>query len=62
MSHSEEIPSETNPHYYTALFSQQCKRHNGDFPGGPVVKNLPAHAGDVSSIPSPERSHTPQSN
>ena len=22
-----------------------------DFPGGPVVKNLPANAGDMSSIP-----------
>ena len=22
-----------------------------DFPGGSVVKNLPAHAGDLSSIP-----------
>ena len=24
----------------------------GDFPGGPVVKNLPSNAGDESSIPS----------
>ena len=23
----------------------------GDFPGGPVVKNLPSNAGDVVSIP-----------
>ena len=23
----------------------------GDFPGGPMVKNLPCNAGDVSSIP-----------
>ena len=23
----------------------------GDFPGGPVVKNLPSNAGDMSSIP-----------
>ena len=23
----------------------------GDFPGGPVVKNLPSNAGDVGSIP-----------
>ena len=24
---------------------------NGDFPGGPVVKNPPSNAGDVGSIP-----------
>ena len=32
------------------------------FPGGSVVKNLPANAGDTGSIPSPGRSHMPQSN
>ena len=32
------------------------------FPGGAVVKNLPAHAGDTGSSPSPGRSHMPQSN
>ena len=26
-----------------------------DFPGGPVLKNLPASAGDASAIPGPER-------
>ena len=25
--------------------------YDGDFPGGPVVKNPPPNAGDVSSIP-----------
>ena len=25
-----------------------------NFPGGPVVKNLPADAGDMGSIPGPE--------
>ena len=33
-----------------------------DFPGGLVVKNLPANAEDTDSIPSPGRSHMPQSN
>ena len=28
-----------------------------DFPGAPVVKNLPANAGDMGSIPGPGRSH-----
>ena len=30
--------------------SKMLKR---DFPGGPVVKNLPANAGDVDLIPDP---------
>ena len=33
-----------------------------DFPGGAVVKNLPAIAGDTGSSPGPGRSHIPQSN
>ena len=32
-----------------------------DFPGGTVVKNPPASAGDTGSIPGPRRSHMPQS-
>ena len=31
------------------------------FPGGSVVKNLPADAGDTGSNPDPGRSHMPQS-
>ena len=34
----------------------------GDFPGGAVVKSLPANAGDTGSIPGPGRSHMLQSN
>ena len=34
-------------------FSHQ-KMHSGDFPGGPVVKNLPFNAGDTDSIPGQE--------
>ena len=33
-----------------------------DFPGGTVVKNLPANAGDMGSIPGLGRSHMLQSN
>ena len=33
-----------------------------DFPGGAVVKNPPASAGDMGSSPGPGRSHMPQSN
>ena len=35
---------------------------NRDFPGGAVVKNPPANAGDTGSIPGPGRSHVPRSN
>ena len=33
-----------------------------DFPGGAVVKNRPANAGDTGSSPGPGRSHRPRSN
>ena len=33
-----------------------------DFPGGAVVKNPPANAGDTGSSPGPGRSHMLQSN
>ena len=33
-----------------------------DFPGGAVVKNPPASAGDTGSSPGPGRSHMPRSN
>ena len=33
-----------------------------DFPGGAVVENLPANAGDTGSSPGPGRSHMPRSN
>ena len=33
-----------------------------DFPGGPVVKNLPANAGEPGSIPDLERFHMLQDN
>ena len=36
--------------------------HTRDFLGGPVVKNLPASAGDMSSIPGPGRFHMVQDN
>ena len=31
-----------------------------NFYGGPVVKNLPANAGDTGSIPDPARFHRPR--
>ena len=43
---------------HTAIF----KMDNWDFPCGPVVKNLPANAGNTSSIPGPGRFHVSQGN
>ena len=33
-----------------------------DLPGDPMVKNLPANAGNMGSIPAPGRFHTPRGN
>ena len=38
------------------------KSEDRDFPGGAVVKNPPANAGNTGSIPAPGRSHMPRSN
>ena len=38
------------------------KQKNKGFPGGSMVKNPPANAGDTGSIPGRGRSHMPQSN
>ena len=41
---------------------QVCRRDIVGFPGGSMVKNPPANAGDTGSIPDPGRSHKPQGN
>ena len=38
------------------------KKNLQDFPGGAVVKNLPANAGDMGSSPGLGTSHMPWSN
>ena len=40
-----------------SLTASGLKGQFRDFPGGPVVKNLPANAGDTVSVPDPGRSH-----
>ena len=37
------------------------KKRKRDFPGGAVVKNPPANAGDMSSSPAPGKYHMPWS-
>ena len=44
----------------TQKIIQKCK--SGGFPGGAVVENLPANAGDTGSSPGLGRSHMPRSN
>ena len=41
---------------------EAVKTVGGDFPGGPVVRNPPANAGDIGSIPGPGRFHMPSNN
>ena len=43
-------------------FLSSSKMHLSGFPGGAVVENLPASAGDTGSSPGLGRSHMPQSN
>ena len=51
---------------YCAIQKFEChhwhlKIHSGGFPGGAVVENLPANAGDTGSSPGLGRSHMPRS-
>ena len=39
------------------VLNEDIKVATLDFPGGAVVKNLPANAGDTGSSPGPGRSH-----
>ena len=50
-----------NRHIRTSKFTK-LKEVCTDFPGGPVVKNPPANAGDMGSIPSSGRFHMPWGN
>ena len=45
-----------------AVVYPSIKPFRWDFPGGTVVKNLPANAGDTGSSPGPGRYHMPRSN
>ena len=47
---------------YNLIYLDELKGMHGDFPGGAVVKNPPANAGDMGSSPGPGRSHMPRSN
>ena len=61
-----ELPSPRFEYRLKRILSPCCdlplKRELEDFSGGSVVKNPPASAGDMGSIPGPGRSHMPWSN
>ena len=42
--------------------AQNKEKENGGFPGGAVVENLPANAGDMGSSPGLGRYNIPRSN
>ena len=56
--------SEIHPsiHAYISPLEFVTNLPTRDFPGGSVVKNLPANAGHMGLIPDPGRSHISQSN
>ena len=66
---SVDAPEEDKEHEVTLPFPDHFPitnlfkvRSSWDFPGGTVVKNPPANAGDTGSSPGPGRSHMPRSN
>ncbi|KAJ8792016.1 hypothetical protein J1605_020218 [Eschrichtius robustus] len=60
--HYEDVISRKLENTQHKLMALQLKQLEGGFPGGAVVENLPANAGDPGSSPGPGRSHVPRSN
>ena len=55
-------PSPSPLSYLKTPIHIQNRGGGGHFPGGAVVKNPPANAGDTGLSPGPGRSHMPRSN
>ena len=55
----DNYPRQRKQYMHRFLYGKELGE---DFPGGAVVKNPPANAGDTGSIPGPGRSHMPWSN
>ena len=56
------LPKSDKAHRKTMTKYKHKYKHLLDFPGGAVVKNPPANAGDTGSSPGPGRSHMLRSN
>ena len=58
------LPGEQVVKHLSALLGEKfiSKKYNEGLPGGAVVENLPANAGNTGSSPGLGRSHMPRSN
>ena len=61
MERTVDLEPEDLVHFCIGGFHNVKNKISG-FPGGTVVKNPPANAGDLGSSPGLGRSHMPQSN
>ena len=60
---NREMQLKTTMRYYlTPVRMAVIKKNTRGFPGGAVVENLPANAGDTGSSPGLGGSHMPRSN
>ena len=59
--HPTSSQAQSRQELYTDVSFLPQNEKNRDFPGGAVVKNLPADAGDTGSSPGPGGSHMPRS-
>ena len=57
-----EMQIKTTIRNHLTLVRMAIIKKSRGFPGGAVVKNLPANAGDTGSSPGLGRSHMPRSN
>ena len=60
-SHQDEVGVEEGGSYLTLQINRLQNVVSRGFPGGSVIKNLPANAGDTGLSPGPGRSHMPRS-
>ena len=62
-THSSKVYYSHNEEFWESRVTPtQIQNGLRDFPGGAVVKNPPANAGDTGLVPGPGRSHVPRSN
>ena len=58
----KSLKKEKKEENYALVKPLKSQKKRGDFPGGVVVENLPANAGDTGSSPGLGGSHMPRSN